>query len=126
MAETNADRELYLHGADAERPGYTLQELFRLARSNVAQQRHSAIGAIAGLLNIYKQGFYDTVLEVPISKIFFLLRYAFDDNASGSLEITSKALATLLYNDSDEVIGYQIIIFIVNNNFFPDSFGFYI
>lgn len=30
--ESDADRELYLHGDDAERPGYTLQELFRLAR----------------------------------------------------------------------------------------------
>lgn len=26
------DRELYLHGEEPERPGYTLQELFRLAR----------------------------------------------------------------------------------------------
>lgn len=26
------ERELYLHGEDAQRPGYTLQELFRLAR----------------------------------------------------------------------------------------------
>lgn len=26
------ERELYLHGDDAQRPGYTLQELFRLAR----------------------------------------------------------------------------------------------
>lgn len=26
------DRELYLHGDDVHRPGYTLQELFRFAR----------------------------------------------------------------------------------------------
>lgn len=26
------ERELYLHGEEADRPGYTLQELFRLAR----------------------------------------------------------------------------------------------
>ena len=32
-SDSNEDtRELYLHGEDAERPGYTLQELFRLAR----------------------------------------------------------------------------------------------
>lgn len=30
--ETDSDRELFLHETDAERPGYTLQELFRLAR----------------------------------------------------------------------------------------------
>lgn len=31
-AEPIDERELYLHGDDAQRPGYTLQELFRLAR----------------------------------------------------------------------------------------------
>lgn len=67
------------------------------------QQRNSAISAISGLLNIYNQGFYDKILEVPISKIFFLLRFAFDDNTPILLETTSKALATLFYNDSDEV-----------------------
>lgn len=67
------------------------------------QQRISAIGSVAGILNIYSQGFYDTVLELPISKIFFLLRYAFDDNIPAILEITSKALATLFYCESDEV-----------------------
>lgn len=30
--ETDGDRELFLHETDAQRPGYTLQELFRLAR----------------------------------------------------------------------------------------------
>lgn len=30
--ETDNDRELFLHETDAQRPGYTLQELFRLAR----------------------------------------------------------------------------------------------
>lgn len=69
----------------------------------MTQQRNSAVGAIAGILNIYNQGFYDKVLEVPISKIFFLLRFALDDNTPILLETTSKALATLLYNDSDEV-----------------------
>lgn len=100
------DRELHLHGDDAERPGYTLHELFRLTRSNVVQQRISAIGSISGLLSIHNQGFYNNVLEIPISKIFFLLRFAFDDNIPALLQITSKALSTLFYNETDEVI-YQ-------------------
>lgn len=74
-----------------------------VSRSNVMQQRSSAISAICGILNIYHQGFYDKVLEVPITKIFFLLRFAFDDNTPIILETSSKALATLFYNDSDEV-----------------------
>lgn len=95
--------ELFLHGDDAQRPGYTLQELFRLARSTVMQQRLSALGSIGGILSIYTQGYYDGIFELPISKIFFLLRYAFDDNTPAMLEVTAKALATLIYNETDEV-----------------------
>lgn len=95
--------ELYLHGDSAQRPGYTLQELFRLARSTVVQQRLSALGAINGILSIYNQGYYDGIFELPISKVFFLIRYAYDDNTPTMLEVSAKALATLLYNETDEV-----------------------
>uniref|UniRef100_A0A182YAE1 RNA polymerase II-associated protein 1 C-terminal domain-containing protein n=1 Tax=Anopheles stephensi TaxID=30069 RepID=A0A182YAE1_ANOST len=98
------DRELYLHGEDAQRPGYTLQELFRLARSNVLQQRISALGAIAGMLNIVNQGFYDGVLELPVSKVFFFLRFALDENTPSVVEVASRALASLFYNDTDEIL----------------------
>lgn len=98
------DRDLYLHGADAQRPGYSLQELFRLARSKVMQQRLAALGAVAGLLSIYNQGFYDAVLAVPVSKCFFLLRFAFDENVPAIVEVSAKALATLLHNDADETL----------------------
>ncbi|XP_050083834.1 RNA polymerase II-associated protein 1 isoform X2 [Anopheles aquasalis] len=98
------DRELYLHGEDAQRPGYTLQELFRLARSNVLQQRISALGAIAGLLNILNQGFYDGVLELPVSKVFFFLRFALDENTPSVVEVASRAMASLFYNETDEIV----------------------
>lgn len=68
------------------------------------QQRNAALFSIAGILNIYNQGFYDGVIELPISKIYFLLRFAFDDNTQSLLETSSKALATLIYNDSDEAL----------------------
>ncbi|XP_020798262.1 RNA polymerase II-associated protein 1 [Drosophila serrata] len=98
------ERELYLHGEEADRPGYTLQELFRLARSTVLQQRISAFGAVAGIFSIYSQGFYDQVLTLPISKIFFLLRYGLDDNAPAQLEVVSRSLANLFYNETDEIL----------------------
>ncbi|KAH8246287.1 hypothetical protein KR038_011156 [Drosophila bunnanda] len=98
------ERELYLHGEEADRPGYTLQELFRLARSTVLQQRISAFGAVAGIFSIYNQGFYDQVLTLPISKIFFLLRYGLDDNAPAQLEVVSRSLANLFYNETDEIL----------------------
>jgi hypothetical protein len=98
------DRELYLHGEDPHRPGYALQELFRLARANVLQQRVSALNAIAGILNIYNQGYYDEILELPISKIFFFLRFALDENTPAIVEAASKGLSYLFYNDTDETL----------------------
>lgn len=102
--ENKDDRELYLHGEESHRPGYTLQELFRLGRSTVLQQRVSAITSIAGILNIYNQGYYDKILELPISKIFFFLRFALDENTSAIIEVASKALSYLFYNDTDETM----------------------
>ncbi|EDW18015.1 RNA polymerase II-associated protein 1 [Drosophila mojavensis] len=104
LPQNTDDRDLYLHGEEPERPGYTLQELFRLARSTVLQQRISAFGAIAGIFSIYNQGFYDQVLTLPISKIFFLLRFGLDDNTPAQLEVVSRALARLCYNETDEVL----------------------
>lgn len=98
------DRELYLHGEEPFRPGYTLQELFRLARSKVMQQRISSFKAIGGIVNIYNQGFYDDILDLPISKIFFLLRFGLDENALSTLEVCSRALSAIFYNDTDETV----------------------
>lgn len=100
---TATSSDLYLHGDDAHRPGYTLQELFRLARSTVVQQRISALRSVGGILSIYNQGYYDGIFELPISKVFFLLRYAFDDNTPAMLEESAKALSALFYNETDEV-----------------------
>lgn len=106
---TAVSTELYLHGDDAHRPGYTLQELFRLARSTVVQQRVSALKSVGGILSIYNQGYYDGIFELPISKVFFLLRYAFDDNTPAMLEESAKALSALFYNETDEVIHFSMI-----------------
>lgn len=104
--ETSNDdnRELFLHGDEPHRPGYTLQELFRLARSDVLQQRISALTSIQGILAIYNQGFYDKVLELPISKIFFLLRFSLDDQAMTVIDQALLGLANLFYNASDEFL----------------------
>lgn len=98
------DRELYLHGEDPQRPGYTLQEFFRLGRSTVLQQRIAAINAIAGIINIYNQGYYDGIIELPISKIFFFLRFALDEKIPQIIEASSRALSYLFYNDTDETL----------------------
>lgn len=90
-------------------------------RSNITQQRISAFGAITGILNIYNQGFYDNILELPISKIFFLLRFGLDENIPSLLEVVSKGLSVLFYNDTDEVMRIKIkkssSFFFLFNNF---------
>lgn len=96
--------DLFLHGEDPERAGYTMVEFFRLARSSVLQQRIAAFTAINGILSIYNQGFYDNISELPISKIFFLLRYGLDDNIKPVIELTAKGLASLFYNEADEAL----------------------
>uniref|UniRef100_A0A1B0EZK4 RNA polymerase II-associated protein 1 N-terminal domain-containing protein n=1 Tax=Phlebotomus papatasi TaxID=29031 RepID=A0A1B0EZK4_PHLPP len=102
--EKTDNRELYLHGEDPHRPGYTIQDLFRLARSNVTQQRIQALNAVAGILRIYNQGFYDEISEFPIAKIFFLLRFALDDSTIAVAEAAAKGLSALFYNEIDELL----------------------
>lgn len=103
-ANVKDNRELYFHGESPERPGYTLQELLRIARASVLQQRVAAINAIAGIINIYNQGYYDGILELPISKLFFFLRLAMDENTPVIMEVSSRALAFLFHNDTDEAL----------------------
>lgn len=43
-------------------------------------------------------------MSLPISKIFFLLRFGLDDNAPAQLEVVSRALSNLFYNETDEVL----------------------
>lgn len=104
----NTDRrDLYMHGEDPHRPGYTIQELFRLSRSKIFQQRQLALKAITGIIDIYQKGFYDNIVDLPISNIFFLFRYALDESIESIIEIAAKGLALLFYNESDEVSTYK-------------------
>lgn len=101
---TEANRHLFMHGGPENRPGLTLQDFFRLARSTNIQQRVAAFNAIAGILSIYNQGYYDGILELPIPKIFFLLRFGLDEAVPSITEAAMRALAYLFYNDNDEML----------------------
>ncbi|XP_070493539.1 RNA polymerase II-associated protein 1 isoform X2 [Chironomus tepperi] len=98
------NRELFCHEEESHRPGYTLQELFRLARAEMLQQRISAINVISGIINMYIQGFYDGIIDLPISKIFFFLRFGLDENIPVITESTAKCLSYIFYNEADEAI----------------------
>lgn len=98
------DRNLFIHGEEPDRPGYTLTELLRLGRSNILQQRISALKSIAGIIAFHNQGFYDGILELPHAKLFFYLRFAMDDSAFLIISEATKAMASLIYNDVDEFL----------------------
>jgi len=119
-ASQKDNRELFCHEEENHRPGYTLQELFRLARADILQQRISAINTISGIINMYIQGFYDGIIDLPISKIFFFLRFGLDENVLVIIESIAKSLSYLFYNEADEAI--LDLIFESNFGFLQPNF----
>jgi hypothetical protein len=47
----NVSHALHHHGEEPERPGYTLQELLKLSRCTVLQQRILALTTLANILD---------------------------------------------------------------------------
>ncbi|XP_059054797.1 uncharacterized protein LOC131848865 [Achroia grisella] len=99
---TEETRTLYHHGEESHRPGYSLSELFVLTQSVIPQQKAMALNTIAGILEYYSVGTYKNILELPLSQIFFHLRFAIDDNKPMVLEPGLRALRNLLCNKVDE------------------------
>lgn len=96
------NRHLYHHGDEPERPGYTLQELLLLSRSNVIQQRVLALNTLGNILSLDQTGIYDKVIDIPIEQVFFVLRVCMDDNTPSVLTASIKALRNLVYFQLDE------------------------
>ncbi|VVC91933.1 unnamed protein product [Leptidea sinapis] len=99
---TEKTKTLFHHGEEPHRPGYTLNELFELSRSTIIQQRVMSLNAIAGILEYENAGIYKEIIEIPLSKIFFLIRIAMDENKLIILEPALKGMRNLLYNRLDE------------------------
>ncbi|XP_023944817.2 RNA polymerase II-associated protein 1 [Bicyclus anynana] len=95
-------KTLYHHGEEAHRPGYSITELIELTRSTVTQQRVMALNTIAGVIEYYNAGIYKDIIEIPLSKIFFVIRIAMDENKVILLEPALRAMRNLLYNRIDE------------------------
>lgn len=102
MEYTENTKTLFHHGEEPHRPGYSLTELFELSRSTITQQRVMALNTLAGVLEYHSAGTYKDVLEIPLSKIFFVIRIAMDENKTVILEPALKAMRNLLYNRIDE------------------------
>ncbi|XP_039088797.1 RNA polymerase II-associated protein 1 isoform X1 [Hyaena hyaena] len=99
---------LHHHGEEAERAGYSLQELFHLTRSQVSQQRALALNVLAQVIGRAQAGeFRDrlvgSVLHLLLDAGFlFLLRFSLDDRVDAVIAAAIRALRALLVAPGDE------------------------
>ncbi|XP_016067836.1 PREDICTED: RNA polymerase II-associated protein 1 [Miniopterus natalensis] len=99
---------LHHHGEEAERAGYSLQELFHLTRSRVSQQRALALNVLAQVISRAQAGEFGdrlvgSVLRLLLDAGFlFLLRFSLDDRVDGVIAAAVRALRALLVAPGDE------------------------
>ncbi|XP_008054597.1 RNA polymerase II-associated protein 1 [Carlito syrichta] len=101
---------LHHHGEEAERAGYSLQELFHLTRSQVSQQRALALHVLAQVISRAQAGeFGDRLMGSVLSLLLdagflFLLRFSLDDRVDGVIAAAIRALRALLVAPGDEKV----------------------
>ncbi|XP_071163795.1 RNA polymerase II-associated protein 1-like [Mytilus edulis] len=99
---------LHHHGAEPERPGYTLEELFHLARSTNNQQRTLALQTLSNIISKVRSGELEALVQSPVlpalidAGVMFLLRWALDDTVEMVVSAAVSALCNLLVCDADE------------------------
>ncbi|XP_046551211.1 RNA polymerase II-associated protein 1-like [Haliotis rubra] len=99
---------LHHHGNEPERAGYTLEEMFQLARSSNIQQRTLALQVLARVISKAKRGAYRDVVQSPIlpavleSGVVFLFRWALDDTVDTVLAAAVAAMHALICNPADQ------------------------
>ncbi|KAL6042973.1 hypothetical protein STEG23_014834, partial [Scotinomys teguina] len=99
---------LHHHGEEAERAGYSLQELFHLTRSQVSQQRTLALHVLSQIVGRAQAGEFGDRLVGSILRLLldagflFLLRFSLDDRVDGVIAAAVRALRTLLVAPGDE------------------------
>ncbi|BFZ12428.1 hypothetical protein BsWGS_15467 [Bradybaena similaris] len=107
-ADVPVNMGLHHHGEEPERAGYTLEEIFMLARSSNLQQRIIALHTLAKVITQAKSGYFREKIETPIipavvaGGVVMLLRWAVDDTAMGTVAAAVDALHTLLCSPFDE------------------------
>nr|XP_042904816.1 RNA polymerase II-associated protein 1 isoform X2 [Parasteatoda tepidariorum] len=99
---------LHHHGKEPEIAGYSLEELFLLARSSLQSQRITAFHTLAHILDNYWYGMFDSCFDNPLlptlldAGIVPLLRWALDDVTVTSVAATITAIHSLLISKPDE------------------------
>ncbi|XP_074853131.1 RNA polymerase II-associated protein 1 isoform X2 [Carettochelys insculpta] len=99
---------LHHHGEEAERAGYSLQELFHLCRSHVIQQRTLALQVLGRIVQKAKAGEFASSLKGSVLRLLldagflFLLRFSLDDTVDNVIAASVRALHALLVSPEDE------------------------
>ncbi|NWU65977.1 RPAP1 protein, partial [Pterocles burchelli] len=99
---------LHHHGEEAERAGYSLQELFRLSRSQVIQQRTLALQVLGHIVQKARAGEFASSLKGSVLRLLldagflFLLRFSLDDAVDNVMAASVGALRALLVSLDDE------------------------
>ncbi|XP_069807066.1 RNA polymerase II-associated protein 1 [Dendropsophus ebraccatus] len=99
---------LHHHGEEAERAGYSLQELFHLSRSQFIQQRTLSLQVLGRIVKKAKQGEFASVLKGSVLRLLldagflFLLRFSIDDPIDNVISASVGALHSLLVSQEDE------------------------
>lgn len=99
---------LHHHGEEAERAGYSLQELFHLSRSQVIQQRALALQVLGRIVQKAKNGEFGSSLKGSVLRLLldagflFLLRFSLDDTAESVIAGSVQAIWALLVSLDDE------------------------
>ncbi|XP_073494912.1 RNA polymerase II-associated protein 1 [Phyllobates terribilis] len=99
---------LHHHGEEAERAGYSLQELFHLSRSQFIQQRTLSLQVLGRIVKKAKEGEFASVLKGSMLRLLldagflFLLRFSIDDPIENVISASVGALHSLLVSQEDE------------------------
>ncbi|NWW49647.1 RPAP1 protein, partial [Pedionomus torquatus] len=99
---------LHHHGEEAERAGYSLQELFHLSRSQVIQQRTLALQVLGHIVQKARTGEFASSLKGSVLRLLldagflFLLRFSLDDAVDNVMAASVGALRALLVSLDDE------------------------
>ncbi|XP_031566687.1 RNA polymerase II-associated protein 1-like [Actinia tenebrosa] len=105
---------LHHHGDNPEAAGYTLEELFMLARSNFLQQRVVALQTLARIVSQDTQGRFCDVIQGCVLQtlldtgIIFLLRWALDDTADAVMAVAVQCLAAVVVVPNDQLYASQV------------------
>ncbi|XP_068681600.1 RNA polymerase II-associated protein 1-like isoform X1 [Montipora foliosa] len=108
---------LHHHGHDPSAAGYSLEELFVLARSSFLQQRVFALQVLARIIKQDQLGNFeghlsDNLLSVLLDAgVLFLLRWALDDASEAVVAVAVQGLAAALIIPSDKESADQLFSF---------------